>query len=253
MLQFDISSENLDHYFANQCAGITEHQKELLPKELNYKIYKKRISRLSFLAKIYVLVKALRKRMIILVEDENGMSEEEFFKYKKSIVKKVPEKNANKLVTDATFVLANKELMDTYASLNLICASGTYRYLAKGQNISNNRTTESIKEQNYICRFLSYYESNRKTIALKTGINMSEWLVLIHLYHGQEVLSSAIYNDWYRYSFNSSKTKIKVAFGTLQLKGYIEKTGFTHNSKFRITALGKMKTWELMSKYVVNC
>ena len=88
---------------------------------------------------------------------------------------------------------------------------------------------------------------------METGLTMAEWLVLTYLYNGEEMLGSIIYKEKFRYSYNSSSTKIKVSFGTLQNKGYIIKHGKNSGSRLQITPLGKDKVNEVMSKYVVNC
>lgn len=261
-LKFDISSQNLDNYFAIQVAGIGEKEKEMLPRELNYKIFKKgyrqnaiAITKLSFLAKIFVLVKALRKRMVILVEDENGLDQEEYFKYME-LSKKKQELTlfaGKELVTDAAFVLAKKEVMDTYTYMNELSASKPYNYLSKGKNPQVNKVAKDLKERAYIARFLSYYESNRKRLTINTGINFSEWMVLIYLYDGEFMPSVTIHKDWYKYSFNSSATKIKQAVKSLQNRGYVEKIGSTFKAKVRITTIGRKKCNDLLAKYVINC
>lgn len=261
-LKYDISSQNFDNYFSIQVAGIGEKQKDELPRELNYKIFKKGykqnangITKLSFLSKIFVLVKALRKRMVILVEDENGLSMEEYLKYM-SLTPKKQELTlfaGENLVTDATFVLAKKEVMDTYVYMNELSASKQYNYLTKGKNPQINKTTKDVKERAYLARFLSYYESNRKRLTVNTGINFSEWMVLIYLYEGDYMKSSTIHKDWYKYSFNSSATKLKLAFSSLQQKGYVDKIGGMSNAQLRISTLGKKKCDDLMSKYALNC
>ena len=40
-LKFDISNTNFDNYFSVQGAGLGESQKDLLPKELIYKLFRK--------------------------------------------------------------------------------------------------------------------------------------------------------------------------------------------------------------------
>lgn len=261
-LQFDILCENFDHFFAKEASIMSPNQKESLPPELVYKIFKrghtydnKATTKLSFIAKLFILFKASRKRWIIIVEDEvNGMSEEQYFEYKRLHGRnEVNVDLAEPLVSQGIFVLGCKELVDSYAKLNMVSISGVYNYLVKSKNKDYTKPDEWIAQMNYVARFLSNYESNRKTIAMQTRLNMSEFMVLLNIYHGKSVLSASIWKDVYRYSFNSSKTLIKVAFGTLQSKGYIEKIGVNKGANIQITALGKDVINDIMSKYVVNC
>jgi len=261
-LQFDLSCDNFDYFFEREAGLMAENQKELLPKELLYKVFSKgqRVNskstrKLSFLAKIFILFKCLRKRVIILVEDDaEGMNEEDFFKWKKLTSKQdYGQDNSGKLIAQASFALGNKELCDTFHRLNQLSVSKSYAYLSNSKNKDYTKPAQWLDAMNYINRFISHYEANRKRITMQTGLSMGEWLVLTHLYHGSLVDSAPIHKEHYRYSYNTSATKIKIAFGNLQTKGYIEKTGATVSTKLRITALGKDKVNDIMSKFVVNC
>lgn len=260
--QFDISCESFDLFFEKELEKISEPQKELLPEDLVYKIinkggivHSKSTRKLSFLSKLFILFKALNKRCIIIIEDEEkGITEEEYFKLKKKIEKHdFGEKNASVLVSHLTFVLGNKELVDTYHRMNLMTASPAYNYLVRSKNKDYTKGGEWLAAMNYINRFLSNYEANRKRITMQTGLTMADWLVLIYLYHGNLVPSAAIYNEFYKYSYNSSASKIKGSFSLLQTRRYVEKVGSTKKAKIRITALGRDKVNEIMARYVVNC
>lgn len=260
--KWDVDNENFNHFFAKEAALMTEKQRFLLPKELYFKLFKRGGAvdtdsnyKLSFLAKIFILIKALRKRVTILIEDENGMNEEQFFAYRKQLAKcEYKVSSAEGLITDSIFVLANKDVMDTFSRLNNLSVSPAYNYLIKSKNSLRLKSKQSdyITEVNYIAKVISYYESNRKRITMQMGIDFSEWLVLIHIFHGGAVISSSIYKSWYKYSYNSSSTKIKKAFGTLQIRGYIQKIGTSKGAKIEITALGRDKVCEIMDKFVVN-
>lgn len=261
-LNFDIDSVNFDTFFEKEVSAMTENQKEQLPQNLLIKIFtrghtvnSKGTYKLGFLAKLFILFKALKKRCIIIVEDEeNGLTEEEYFKWKKATAKQnYSEVNAGKLITSASFVLGNKELCEAYHRLNGLSGSSAYKYLTNTKNKDYTKPAQWLASMNYVNRFLTHYEANRKRITLNTGLTMADWLVLIHLYHGNLVPSSPIYKEWYRFSFNSSASKIKMAFSLLKQRGYVEKVGVSKAAKIRITALGKDKVNEVLKKYVVNC
>lgn len=262
--KFDILAENLDLYFANQLCSITPQAKEALPKDVQFKIFRKggevdtnSTSKLSFLAKLYVLWKALRKNIFIVIEsnDDNGLTIEDFVNLKQAI--KVRDygvdRNNDYVIPQATFVVGNKELMESLAYLNNLSSSPAYKYLLRGKNLVPNKVEQNKIANSYICRFLSHYEANRKKIGYESGLNISEWMVLIGLYHGNEVVSNTLWKTIYKYSFNSSKTKIKTAFGSLQRKGYIVKYGSTISSKMQITTLGTSVCNDILQKYCVNC
>lgn len=262
--KFDLLAENLDLYFDKQLCSITPQAKEALPKDVQFKLFRKggavnsnSTSKLSFLAKIYVLWKALRKNIYIVVEgnDENGLTVEDFVSLKQAI--KIRDygvdRNNDYVIPQATFVVGNKELMESLAYLNNLSNSPAYRYLMRGKNPIPNKVEQNKEATKYISRFLCHYESNRKRIGYESGINISEWLVLIAVYHGNEMDSFIIWRSLYKYSFNSSKTKIKLAFGSLQNKGYITKYGTTKGAKIQITPSGTSVVNGVLQKYAVNC
>ena len=220
--RFDILAENLDLYFANQLCNITPQAKEALPKDVQFKLFRKggeingkNTSSLSFLGKLYVLWKALRKNVFIVIEgeDSNGLSVEEFIDLKRAIkARDYGVDRANEyVIPQATFVTGDKQLMEGLAYLNNLSNSAAYKYLLRSKNPVPNKVEQNKIASQYVCRFLSHYEANRKKIGYESGINISEWMILIALYHGNEVESNSMWKSKYQYSFNSSKTKIKLA------------------------------------------
>jgi len=256
---FDISTDNFEFYFENQLRDITDAQKELIPPDLLHKallrgggVDEKSTRKMPFLAKLFLLFKVFKKRCIIIIEDEEkGLTEDQFLALKKKTIKHdFGEKNAGRLITHSMFVLGNKDLCDTYHRLSLLSASPAYNYLVAAKNKDYTKPGQWLAAINYVNRFLSHYEANRKRISLHTGLNMPEWLILIHLYNGNLIPSSSIYKEWYKHSFNASSTKFKSSFGTLQALRYIEKVGATKSAKIRITALGKDKVNEILKKHI---
>lgn len=259
--KWDVSNENFNFFFHKLSALMTEAQREALPKDLYFKLFKRggaydttSTNKLSFLAKCYILIKALRKRLVIMIEDDKeGMDEQEYFEYKKLLAKRqYTVSGASDLIEDSVFVLANKELFETFSHLNELSCGKAYNYLVKSKNPIPNKTAEHIEQQDYVARFIVNYESHRKLIHMNSGLNMSEWLVLIALYHGEEMKGSHIYTNIYKYTFNSSKKKIKWAYGTLENKGYIEKIGRLKWMKLKITPLGRAVTTEILNKRLIN-
>lgn len=260
--RWDVVCENFEYFFHKLSATMTEKQKEILPKDLYFKLFKsggkhdtKDTTKISFLAKLYILIKSFKKRVIILVEDDvEGMDEEQYFKYKKLLSKRqFSISGAADLIEDATFILANKEIMDTYSAMNDLSCSKAYNYLIRSKNPVSTKVTQHTEAMQYILRFLTNYESNRKKIHMNSGLNMSEWLVLIALYHGEDMKGSKIYKEIYKHSFNSSAHKKRTAFCTLETQGYIEKFGKASGMKIRITPIGKAKVNEVVTQYAVHC
>ncbi len=261
---FDLDCENFNLYFANRLKTITPQAKESIPKDVLFKMFlkggdvnAKGSSKLSFLAKLYVLWKSLRSNIFIVIEgdDKNGLTVEEFVNLKQAV--KVRDYNIDRsneyLLPTATFVTGSKELVQTLAYLNNLSTSPAYKHLLRTKNPVPNKSQQNRDATNYVCRFLSHYEANRKKIGMESGLSISDWLILIHIYHGKEVESNTLWKDIYKYSYNSSKTKIKVAFGTLQSRGYIVKHGASRGTKIQITPFGVTAVNDILQKYAVNC
>ncbi len=261
---YGIDCENLNLYFEKQLPLITPQAKEGLPKDVAFKLFRKggevnskSTSKLSFLAKLHILWKACRKNIFIVIEgdDRNGLTIEDFVSIKQAVkVRDYSIDRVNEYLTpQATFVTGGKDLMQSLAYLNNLSTSPAYNYLLRGKNPVANKVEQNKKATEYICRFLANYEGSRKKIGYQTGVSISEWMVLIYLYSGKEVESNTIWKDVYQYSYNSSKTKLKLAFGTLQNRGYITKYGTTKGAKMQITAYGIEAVNTIIEKFVVNC
>lgn len=261
-LKFNIDCENFGYYFLSQSSGMSEKQKDQLPKELLYKLFikghrinTKSSSKLGFIEKMYVLVRALNKRFVVLIEDdEQGMTEKEFFEYKEQTKKRnYTSDSATNLESEGIFVLGNNELLESFHRLNNLSKSPAYNYLARTKNKNYLKPDEWKTGMNLMMNWINNYESQRKKITMQAGINMAEWIVLTYLYDGIERQGSFLYKEKFKYSYNTSSTKIRLAFCTLQNRGFIVRNGIKAAAKFQITPLGKAKLNEINSKYLVNC
>jgi hypothetical protein len=260
--RFDVDCETLGLYFAHEIEKISPQAKSELPKDVSFKLFRgggkfnaNSTSKLGFLAKLYVLWKALNKKWWIIIEDEdNGMTPGQFMELRKAYKKRdYGIEKAQTLVISGTIVMANKELSECCAYLNRLSTSPSYHYLIKGKNSVPSPSTERSKEMQYICSFLVNYEKNKKTWVAAYGISIPEWLVLIYLYHGKEINGSPIYKEVYRRAYQSSPTKLRSCFSTLQNKRFIQKTGIGKGAMISITPLGKDTVDNILTKYALNC
>lgn len=262
MSRIDIESDNFDFFFLKCFEDITLEGREAIPKDVFFKLFDSRgnprieaIHRLHFLHKLYILWRSLGKRWYIVVEDEkNGLGLEDFKAYQKAIKKRdYSLSTAGDMVTEGHFFLGNKELGDVFSYLHTVSSSPAYHYLIKGKNKTTTKTAEWSTQIEYIAQFISNYESNRKKMATATGISMPEWFVLTALFNGKEVQGATLYNGIYKKAFQSSPSKIKTAFGSLQGRGYIEKIGVRKGATMKITALGRSIVCSILEKYALNC
>jgi|GEM_PF-3374010 hypothetical protein len=258
--EFDIESENFDLYFASLLPTMTPQAKAALPKEVYYKLFstaginKRGLSKLNFITRLFVLWKSLTKRWFIIIEDENnGLTIEQFYELKEAIKRKEEDfDKTNEVIASGTFVTGSKELCDTFAYLNLLSASNVYRYMMRLRNMPTSKSSDYSDHMKYLMRFLISYESSKKTTLKQKNITIPEFYVLIGLYHGENTLSSSLYKSTFKYCYQTSATKFKVSFSSLQHKGLIVKTGSRKGAKMRITPLGVNMVNTIMSENVLN-
>lgn len=257
-IRIDVMHENFDLFFSNQIKVLTEYQKGKIPKELLSKLYKggdefnpRNTSQLSVLERLLILNKALNKRIFISIEDESGISLEEYQKAR-SDFKKLPVNNGeidNELT--ATFFLSNKELADGFQYLNEQCTSPMYNYLHRIKNIARSKIKKFKEQSKFIMNTFVNYEAGKKMMLIKCGLNMPELLVMMYLYgNGGYTKTAHLHQEVFKYCFQSSPRRIKQAFGSLQSKGYVSKRGNTITSEMSITELGKEKMLDIVEKYL---
>lgn len=258
---FDIDCEALDLFFSHEIEKISPMAKEELPRDVAFKLFRgggkfntNSTSKLGFIAKLYVLWKALNKRWWIVIEDEErGMTPGQFMELRKAYRKRdYGIDQARALMLSGSLVLANKELSECFSYLNRLSTSPAYNYLLGGKNKVNNHTEDWMRKMRYIANVFAYYESQKKVWVAGMGVSVPEWLILLYLYPKGAVNGAPIYKEFYKRAYQSSPTKLVRSFSVLQRKGYIEKTGSTKLAEFNITALGIDTVNTILTKYALN-
>jgi hypothetical protein len=258
----DIGSENFDIYFYNELSKISPEARDLLPKDLSFKLFRgggkvnaTTTSRLSGVEKIFILWKCLRKRWYIVIEDqEKGMTPGEYVEWQKRIKKRdYTAERASGLKSNGEFILAGKELSDYFSYLNYLSASRAFNYVAKPKyEWMINKSTEWSKKMRGLVKIFQNYDANKKTWVSQYKIEIPEWYVLISLYDGQEIKPSIIHQENFRRAYQSSPTKIRKSFTVLERKGLVAKTGTGNGMKLRITALGLDLVTTILTKYALE-
>lgn len=259
---FDADSEEFQMYFAHEMESISTTAKADIPKDVAFKLFRgggkvdtKSTSKLSFLAKLYILWKCLNKRWWVLIEDEqNGITPGQFMELRKAYKRKdYGTERAAVLKSYGSFVLADKELATTLTYLNRLSSSGAYNYLIKAKNSPKSKSAEDDKERTYIAKFLANYDAQKKTMVTNCKLTVPEFYVLITLYDGKPIEGVSLYKEKFKRAYQSSPSKIKLAFGTLQSRGLVAKNGTTRGSTLQITSSGKELLNSIFEKYILNC
>lgn len=258
---FNIETDNFELYFEKQLATITEAGKEAIPKDLmgifrhDGTLHHGKIRKLDFQAKLWILWRCLKKRVFVVVEnEETGIELEEFTELRKAIKRRdLGEKKAEGLATQATFVTGSRDLCDMFSYLRQLSASPAYNYLNKYKNFKPTKTGQHLKEMDYIARFIRHYEGQKKKWNTEKNISMPEWYILIFLYDKEYALGSQIYHDAFKRAYQSSPRRIKTAFGSLQSRGLILKHGKNSGARMQITPMGRELVNSILATYILNC
>ncbi len=257
----DLNSENFDLYFYHQLEKMTTAGKEKLPKDVvsilwrrDGTINKQGFKKFNFIHRMYILFVAGNKHLITVVRDDvGGFSPEQFCEYYNALNKKNWSVDAaGKFTIDPNFVLANKELYECFSYLNYLFNSPAYHYLNKLKRPIPNKMVDATEKMVDAVRLLRTWEGNKKRWVSEMNISVPEVYVLISLYGEREVAGSTIYKNTFQRAFQSSPTKIKMSFGTLQNRGLIERIGVSKYALFRITPLGIETLNRILVKYYLN-
>ena len=253
---FQLNSENFEMYFMKQITGMSDAAKEALPKELSayimhpdgrFKLSK--IPKLGFLAKLWMLWKCAKKRVWIVVEnEESGLNLEEFLALRKGIRERdVGVQRAMDLQLTATFVTSDRELSNTFNYLARVSNSPAYNYLIKEKNFrQSNDMSEHEKRMRYIARILKEYEINKAKWMKSKGLRRTSIIALFHFFErGEAQVKQAAISG-----FISGRT-LSNCLAPLCARGYIERVGIKKNGVYRITSEGASVVHYILNNYVI--
>lgn len=261
-LRYDINHENLAYYFGRRVSEIGQHSKELLPKDILYKIFDKKGKyrpeagrKLNFLSKLFVLTRAVKSKWYLVIEDEeNGIGVEQFLeKINRQKNLSITIDNAEELGDSGAFVLGNAELIQAFAQLNNLSLSPAYNYISKFKQTPLKEKIDWGEQAKYVLSFLTNFETVKKRIVKEREIQLPELYILLYLYDGISKPASSVYKVKYANAYNASKSQFQKAFGSLQAKGLVEKKGPNKIAQLKITALGISLVDEILCKYLINC
>lgn len=259
--KFDIQSDNFELFFEAQMNGMADYQRERIPTEIRAKVFKpsgkinsRSIRKLNFLGKLWILFKALKKRVWILIEnEETGLTIEEFVELGKAVrIRDMGQKRAESLKASGTFCTASKELGDTLDYLNGLSVGPMYNYLMKYRNFEGTGTARNFEEKVAIIRMIRYYEANKRVWSWGGRLNLQEWYALTYLYDKEWVNGSQIHSGFYKNAYYGSYTLMRRVYSSLLSKSFIQKQGYRSGAVYRITPLGRDAVDSILKQYAIN-
>lgn len=245
--KIDIYNEQFNYFFVNKLNSITPEQKNLIPKDLLFKIFRTgnegSAEKLSFNEKMWILSVAFKHNITIMVDDaKNGIGMRDFGKASQANKGKI--KN-NELLEDmrinSSFVIADKELMAASLYMNHVSTSSIYSLIKEiipnVNHKKNQQFTKAKKEINIILSFLINYESNKKRLAMDYGITVPKWYALIYFAIGEK-LGHDFYDKDFKYAYSANRWTLNRDMNELHDSGYLLRRGVKKQYKYSLTAAG---------------
>lgn len=256
--KIQLQNEAFDLYFAAAASNLSQRQRESLPLTIYRGLFLKnqnfKVSSLSFMRKLYILLKALNKRFFLVIEDqENGISPDNFMAF-------VQAEKARELMPDSpwensvnySFCLADKSLVEWLSYLGGICDSPAYKYSLKLKNENLKQFPKFKEEITYLTKLLVRFETKKRAIERDRGITMSELYLLLYLYDGGKKKLPSFYNDVFKYTIGCSRRTMTDALRKMLFEKSVEKFGGFRTSEYRITPYGAQMVNEIIKSHIVS-
>lgn len=254
--QTSIENENFNFWFANLAAEMTEVEQLRVPPIFLEKLFRMNgkfnvtSDKMKFLDKLYILHRALRKKIFVVIEDESGIGVEDFLRLNKEWKPETYEDTDRKI--DVCFVLSNKELADGFSAMNHRDVSPAYNYFLKSKNTAPSQIAHFNRQMSYLGKTVAWYEGRKRKMMAEYGLTLQQWYILTYICDGKDYEFKNLYEDVFAYGIGSTQPMMYTGLTALRKKGLVERFGETHNSKIRITARGKDFTQTILHKYFAN-
>ena len=248
-------NENFDLYFGAAIDELPKAQRADMPLNVYKSLYNRtgirQLDKIPFFRKWFVLSKTLNKKTFIIIEDnDNGLTPEQFFKFKEG--EKNKKSNPFEDGDNISFCLGDRDLINWLCYLNIISQSPAYTYFLKLKNAHKNRFPSFQKEIHFLISMLLQYEGSKAKIAKEHNIGMPELYALYYLYGGEKKHYVHLYRTILKNAYGCSRRSMITAFKFLTDMKYVEKTeGRGAAITFRITALGTQVVNEIIKSYVI--
>lgn len=255
--KIDFQAESFDNYFGVYVSKMTQEHRASLSPNILFRLFKKKgkqeFEKVSFFKKWYILMRAFKKRLFIVIEDQvNGLTPEQFIEFKNRKKRQEPGvADAEELIGHGVCVLGNSDLVNWLAHLNGICDGPTYNYAIKIKNNQSVKFPQISKEIAYFSSVLFNYEFNKVKFFREREFGQVEFLILLYLYDGGQKESTPFYTQILKGYPGCGRRTTMDGFRRMESMGYITKLGVTNFTGYRITDLGKQVYHEILKKYII--
>lgn len=257
----EIYNEYFNLYFVEQLNSLTPYQRNLIPKELLFKIFQRgnvaSSARLNFNERVWILTNVFDYSFAMVISSKDGIGPKDF---KNAVKAQNGNLNNSELLEpmniNAAFVLGDKDLMKSLLYMNHVCTSPIYLLVKKeitanAENKPNTRFKDAKDRLATVSKLLINYEANKRRMAMDYGVDTCQWLALLFFSTGEK-LGTEFYNETMRYSYNSSKVNLFKGLKSLYDKGYLDRRGTKFELRYSLTSKGISLFNSLMDKIVMK-
>lgn len=257
----DIYNENFNHYFVDRLNNMSPYQRNLMPKELSFKIFQRgnvaSTAKLNFNERTWILSNIFEYSISIVISEIDGIGIKDF----KNAIRAQNGEIVNSellgpLHTNAAFILSDKDLNRSLLYMNHVCTSPIYS-LVKKEVVANasNKPDKKFKDAKdrltTVSKLLINYEANKRRMAMDFNIDPCKWLALLFFSTGEKT-GVEFYNDAMRYSYNSAKSNLNMALNELYKDNYLSRRGTKVDYRYTLTSKGISLFNNLMDKIVMK-
>ena len=256
----DIYVPNFDHHLNMMLDKITPEQKEAMPSELAFKVFKNGVGvvdKLNFTEKMFMLSTCFKQTIIIMTEaEDSGVGVKEFRDAVKAQQGKI--KNGellDELKIPTVYIQADKELMRSLLYINHVQCSEIYNLIRAAHPKEFSKKEMKFREfqraLSGLFNTLMTYEGNKKKVIMQYNLDVPRLYALLYFYGGEQY-GKDFYNVAFRHAYTSNRGDLSGALSILHRDGYLSRRGARSHLKYSITSKGIELLTKVINKLIYN-
>lgn len=256
----DIYVPNFDIMLLDRINIMTPDQRELIPPELKFKIFKKKeasVAQMNFTEKMYLLSVCFKQTIVISTFNEDtGIGVKDFNLALQAYKGKVKNKELlENMQLPALFVQSDKELMKAWQYMNHVQCSEIYE-LVKGSHpreMSKKESKYKTFHRNFsgLMRTIYNFESQKKDVLINFGLTLPKLYALLYFYDGEKK-GVDFYRVAFKHAYTSNRGDMCLGMAELYQTGHLFRRGANKTMTYSITSKGIELLTRVMNKLIYN-
>ena len=256
----DIYVPEFDYQLLCKIDNMTPEQKEQLPTELAFKIFKlgtASVEKLTFTEKMYILSVCFKQDIIIVTQDsETGIGPKDFRDAVSAQRGKIKNGELLKNMQIPTlFVQGDKELMRALLYMNHIQCSEIFNIIRSAN--PRNKSKRELKFEGYqraltnLIRMLTHYEGTKKNVIVNFNLSVPKLYALMYFFDGEK-RGKDFYTVAFKHAYTSNRSDLGGALAELYQSGHLSRRGNRNTMRYAITSKGIELLTRILNKLIYN-